>query len=73
MKVLISFITLLSTSALLVAQTITLRGTVTDESDAIVQGATITLTNSAGVARAAVTGNDGSYSMTGIPTCEYTA
>jgi len=65
--------TLLSASAVLVAQTVTLRGTVTDESGAIVQGATIILTNSAGVARTAVSGNDGSYSMTGIVAGQYTA
>jgi hypothetical protein len=73
MKFLICFIALLSAPAVLVTQTAILRGTVTDESGAIVQGATITLTDIAGTARTAVSGNDGSYSISGVAPGEYTA
>jgi hypothetical protein len=54
-------------------QTTTLLGVVTDESGAIVQGATITLTNSTGMARTAVRGNDGSYAIDALTAGEYTA
>src|SRR5215471_2080659 len=57
----------------LVAQSGTLRGVVTDESGAIVQGATITLTNSSGITRTTIAGNDGSYSIDAIAAGEYTA
>jgi hypothetical protein len=73
LKLCVYLAVLLSVSTVLVAQTGALRGTVTDESGAIVQGANITLTNSAGIARTAVSGNDGSYSIDGVAPREYTA
>jgi hypothetical protein len=60
-------------STALFAQTATLRGVVTDESGAIVQGATITLTNSAGRSTIAVSRSDGSYSMGALAAGDYTA
>jgi len=60
-------------SSALFAQTATLRGVVTDESGAIVQGATVTITNSAGMARTAVSGNDGTYSIGALAAGDYTA
>jgi hypothetical protein len=50
-----------------------LRGVVTDESGAIVQGATITLTNNGGMTRTALSGNDGSYSIGALAAGDYTA
>ena len=47
----------------IVLQTVTLRGVVTDESGAIVPGATVTLTSNTGAANTAVTSGDGSYSI----------
>src|SRR5437870_8450592 len=64
------FVCLFFSSALF-AQTGTLRGVVTDESGAIVPGAKITLTANAGTPNAAVAGDDGSYSFTGITSGEY--
>jgi hypothetical protein len=53
------------------AQTSTLRGRVTDESGAMVPGATVTLAGP--VAKTATTGNDGAYSFTGLLPGSYTA
>jgi hypothetical protein len=50
-------------SAAAYSQTATLKGVVTDESGAIVAGATVTLTNNSGNAVKAVTTSDGSYSI----------
>ena len=72
MRFLFCLVVLLSVPVLLVAQTAILRGIVTDESGAIVQGATVTLTGTAGTARTAVSGNDGSYSIGGLAPGEYT-
>jgi hypothetical protein len=55
------------------AQTGTLRGIVTDESGAIVPGAKITLTATAGTANTAIVGNDGAYSFIGIAPGDYVA
>src|SRR5262245_27761857 len=57
----------------LFAQTATLRGTVTDDSGAIVPGAKITLTASSGTASTSVAGADGAYSFTGIAPGDYVA
>jgi hypothetical protein len=54
------------------AQTATLRGQVMDETGAVVPGARITLRGPAGAPRVAVSGNDGSYSFTGLPPGSYT-
>src|SRR5579871_2690047 len=48
-----------------------LRGTVTDESGALVPGAKVTVSNTAGPVKSAVAGDDGSYSIAGIPPGKY--
>ncbi len=53
------------------SQTASLQGQVTDESGAIVQGATVLITGKSKFARAAQTGVDGTYSITGLPAGEY--
>src|ERR1051326_8157494 len=65
-------VSLLFSSALF-AQTGTLRGTVTDETGAIVPGTTITLTRNGGTAATATAGGDGLYSLTDIAPGDYVA
>jgi Carboxypeptidase regulatory-like domain len=48
------------------AQTATLHGQVTDESGAIIPGATVTLTGPSGLVKTLTTGSDGSYSFVGL-------
>jgi hypothetical protein len=67
MKLILS---LLALSCSLSAQTTTLRGVVTDETGAVIPSATVTV-NGPG-ARSVTTGNDGSYSITGLPAGDYT-
>src|SRR5713226_8072639 len=50
----------------------TLRGQVADESGAVIPGATVTLTNFAGVAKTLKTGPDGTFSAPGLPPGRYT-
>src|ERR1035438_5319441 len=50
----------------------TLKGVITDESGALVPGAKVTATDAAGVAKAAISGTDGSYALTGLPAGQYT-
>jgi hypothetical protein len=69
------FVTVLLCTALLGAQTATtsLRGTITDPKGAVLQGATITLSNPAtGFSRAAKSGNDGAYQFIEVPPATYT-
>src|SRR5213594_3670024 len=73
MKLLFSGIVSIFFSSVLFAQTGTLRGTVTDDSGAIVPGAKITLTANSGTATTAVAAGDGSYSFTGIAPGDYVA
>src|SRR3989441_5132938 len=73
MKLLFSGIVSVFFSSVLFAQTGTLRGTVTDDSGAIVPSAKITLTANSGTASTAVAGGDGSYSFTGIAPGDYVA
>jgi hypothetical protein len=54
------------------AQTVRLRGQVTDESGAIVPGATVTASGPGGLTKAAVSGNDGSYNFSELPPGAYT-
>ena len=54
------------------AQTTALRGVVTDESGAIVPGASVTLTGPAGVFKTAVAASDGSFSFADLPAGNYT-
>src|SRR5262249_23921398 len=58
-------------SPALFGQTATLRGLVTDESGAIVPGATVSLTGNSGATRTTVSANDGYYSIA-VPSGEYT-
>src|SRR3954451_13183919 len=51
------------------AQTATLRGQVTDESGAIVPGAKIAIAGP--VTRSTAAGNDGAYTVTGLPPGDY--
>src|SRR5215813_8643280 len=53
------------------AQTATLRGVVTDESGAVVPKAVVTV-SSPGFTKSAVSGDDGSYILTGLPPASYT-
>jgi hypothetical protein len=73
MKLLVGLSIVLFFSSALFGQTAILRGLVTDESGAIVPGATITLSSNAGSANTAITANDGSYSIGGITPGDYTA
>jgi hypothetical protein len=54
------------------AQTAALKGQVTDESGAVVPGATVTLTGPRGLIKTATAGVDGSYTFTGLPAGDYT-
>src|ERR1700722_6184201 len=47
-------------------------GVVTDESGALVQGATVTVSNAAGPVKSGKAGDDGSYSINGMPPGQYT-
>jgi hypothetical protein len=58
---------MLWSSSVVMAQTATLHGVVTDQSGGIVPAATVVLTPNAGAAKTAVTGNDGSYSFVAVP------
>ena len=71
MKLMPGLIVSLFFSYALFAQTATLRGTVTDESDAIVAGATVTLTGNTGAANTAISAGDGAYSIA-VPPGDYT-
>jgi hypothetical protein len=64
------FLAALAASSLF-AQTATLRGQVADESGAVVPGATVTLSGSAGPARATIADEKGSYSFTSVPPGNY--
>ncbi|MGA3324376.1 MAG: carboxypeptidase-like regulatory domain-containing protein [Terriglobia bacterium] len=55
----------------LFAQTATLRGQVTDESGAVIPGATVTLSRSPGQVRTTIADERGSYSFTGVPPGSY--
>ncbi len=73
MKLLLGVFVSLFFPIVLFAQTGTLRGTVTDDSGAIVPGAKITLTANSGTATTAVAAGDGAYSFTGIAPGDYVA
>ncbi len=47
-------------------------GVVTDESGALVPGATVTVSNAAGPVKSGTAGDDGSYSISGVPAGKYT-
>ena len=50
----------------------TLRGQVVDEQGAVIIGATVTVTNASGVAKTAVTNNEGAYTVGGLAPGKYT-
>jgi hypothetical protein len=53
-------------------QTATLRGLITDESGAVVPGATVSLEGPGGLSRTGASGNDGSYVFAALPPGDYT-
>jgi len=55
-----------------IAQTVSLKGQVADESGAVVPGATVTLSGPGGLSKSTVSGSDGSYSLAGLPAGAYT-
>src|SRR5437867_2603592 len=73
MKLLLGVFVSLLYPPVLFAQTGTLRGTVTDDSGAIVPGAKISLAANSGTVNTAVAAADGSYSLTGIAPGDYVA
>src|SRR6266516_3168379 len=73
MKLVLGIIVSIFFSSVLFAQTATLRGTVTDDSGAIVPGAKITLTANSGTVNTAVAAGNGSYSFMGIAPGDYVA
>lgn len=66
MRLFALFLGLFFASLSLHAQTAVLRGQVTDESGAVVPGATLTLTGPAGAAKVTTSGSDGTYSFAGL-------
>src|SRR5579864_3946657 len=73
-RVVTQLVVLFALSTLLLAQTATssLRGTVTDPKGAVLQGATVTLSNaSTGYSRSAKTGADGGYQFLEVPPSTY--
>jgi hypothetical protein len=72
MKLFLSIALTLFLSISLQAQNGALRGQVTDESGAVVPGATVSLAGPGGPARTAVAANDGSYSFVNLPPGAYT-
>ena len=71
MKLLLFLLTGVILSTLASAQTGGVRGHVTDESGAVVPGATVTLSGPGGYSATATAGNDGSYSFTNLPSGSY--
>jgi hypothetical protein len=71
----LSVVAVLAFNILLVAQTATssLRGTITDPKGAVLQGATLTLSNTeTGFLRTTKSGNDGAYQFLEVPPATYT-
>jgi len=73
MKLICILLTLvLLITAPIFAQTATLRGQVTDESGAIVPGATVKVNGPSGLIKTVTTGSDGAYSFVGLVPGNYT-
>ena len=66
-----SLLVVLCAATALLAQNALLRGVVTDDSGAVVPGATVTLAGPAGFEKTAVTGGDGVYTFTGLAPGDY--
>jgi hypothetical protein len=67
-----SLLLILCCAASLRAQSASLKGTVTDESGAVVPGATVTLTDAGGLTKTAIAGGDGAYILAGLVSGDYT-
>jgi hypothetical protein len=67
-----SFAAILALASSAFAQTASLHGRVTDESDAIVPGSQVLLTGAAKFSKLTTAGNDGSYSFISLPSGDYT-
>jgi Carboxypeptidase regulatory-like domain len=67
-----SIIALFLSAVALLAQNASVRGVVTDDSGAVVPGAKVTITAAGGAAKSATTAVDGTYSLTGLLTGDYT-
>jgi hypothetical protein len=75
MKLRLILVAVLLTATTLVAQTFrgTIRGTVTDQSGAVISGATVKVKNvDTGLERTSQTSADGTYALTELPTGSYT-
>src|SRR5712671_3466739 len=72
MRLLAHVAIVLLVSPALFGQLVELRGVITDESGAIVPGAKVTITGTAGAPKDAVAANDGSYSFANIAAGSYT-
>lgn len=71
MKIIAYFFLLLLSSVPAFPQTGTLKGVVTDESGGVVAGAKVTLVNSSGQVREAVSNREGAYSFSNLPFGSY--
>jgi hypothetical protein len=72
LKFLYSLVIAFLFSQVLIAQTATLRGQVTDESGAVIPRAKVTLNGQSGAVKRAVTDNNGSYTFAGVTPGDYT-
>ncbi len=63
---------LVLTASALAAQTASLHGQVTDQSGAVIPGATVVLTGPAALAKSTVSDEHGTYSFAGLPPGDYT-
>ena len=72
MKSVVLILLLCATSIFAQSGTGGLKGRVSDETGALIVGATVTATDAAGKTKTAVTNNDGAYSLTGLAPGKYT-
>jgi hypothetical protein len=72
LKFLHTLVTALLFSQVLLAQTATLGGQVTDESGAVIPGAKVTLNGPTGAVKSTVADHNGSYTFAGVPPGDYT-
>ena len=71
LKFFLRLLAVLMTASGLFGQTAALHGVVTDQSGAVVVGATVTLTGPSGVARTTKSASDGTYSFSGLVPGDY--
>ena len=72
MKLICLILFVLAGLAHLSAQTASLRGQITDESGAVIPGATVTLNGPSGTVKTTTSGSDGAYSFTALAPGSYT-